>query len=97
TGAAPAGTIDLRPSFPTPGGNNGSTTTSQPPAHSTPTLTTDNNLTPTVEPSPTAPGDGRLTVQITDIPNRVLNNSTVSVGVHTSEANVTVTLYVLYN
>src|SRR5205085_2116204 len=76
TGASATGTVDLHPAFPTPGGNNGSTTTSQPPAHSTPTLqpTADNNPTPTVEPSPTTPSGGELTVQITDIPNSVSNN-----------------------
>jgi hypothetical protein len=95
-GASATGTVDLHPAFPTPGGNNGSTTTSQPPAHATPTFQ-DNNPTPTVEPSPTTPSDGKLTVQITDIPDSVSNNSTVDVGVQASEANVSVALYVLYN
>ncbi len=93
TGVTPSGTVDLRPAFPSPGGGQGSSTSSQPPAQSTPALqpTVDNQSSPT-------PGQGgTLTVQITDIPNGVQNGSVVDVGVSTNEANVTVELYVVYN
>src|SRR5207244_6148670 len=53
--------------------------------------------TPTLQSSPTPGQGGTLTVQITDIPNRVLNGSVADVGVSTNEANVTVELYVVYN
>jgi hypothetical protein len=88
----PTGTGDLRPTFAPPGGSKGSTTSSQPPAHSTPSL----QSTPTTQGSAT-PGSGTFTVQITRIPTRVQNYHTVTVGVSTSEPNVTVSLYVVYN
>ncbi len=88
----PTGTVDLRPTFAPPGGGKGSTTSSQPPAHGTPSL----QSTATVQDSPT-PGSDTLTVQITSIPARVQNYHTVMVGVSTSQPNVTVALYVVYN
>ena len=94
TGVTPSGTVDLRPAFPSPGGGQGSSTSSQPPAQSTPALqpTVDNTQS-----SPTPGQGGTLTVQITGIPNRVQNGSVVDVGVRTNEANVTVELYVVYS
>lgn len=92
-GIAPASTVDLQPTFPTPGGNTGSKSSSQPPAQSTPVL--QNTPIPTPQPSPT-PG-GSLTVQITSIPLRVPNNSRVSVGVTTNQEDVNVRLQVAYN
>ncbi len=94
TGVTPSGTVDLRPAFPSPGGGQGSSTSSQPPAQSTPALqpTVDNTQS-----SPTPGQGGTLTVQITDIPNHVQNGSVVDVGVSTNEANVTVELYVVYS
>ena len=94
TAVTPSGTVDLRPAFPSPGGGQGSSTSSQPPAQSTPALqpTVDNTQS-----SPTPGHGGTLTVQITGIPNRVQNGSVVDVGVSTNEANVTVELYVVYN
>jgi len=94
TGVTPSGTVDLRPAFPSPGGGQGSSTSSQPPAESTPALqpTVDNTQS-----SPTPGQGGTLTVQITGIPNRVQNGSVVDVGVSTNEANVTVELYVVYS
>ena len=94
TAVTPSGTVDLRPAFPSPGGGQGSSTSSQPPAQSTPALqpTIDNTQS-----SPTPGQGGTLTVQITDIPNHVQNGSVVDVGVSTHEANVTVELYVVYN
>ena len=94
TGVTPSGTVDLRPAFPSPGGGQGSSTSSQPPAQSTPALqpTVDNTQS-----SPTPGQGGTLTVQITGIPNRVQNGSVVDVGVSTNEANVTVELYVVYS
>src|SRR5437588_13127498 len=94
TGVTPSGTVDLRPAFPSPGGGQGSSTSSQPPAQSTPALqpTVDNTQS-----SPTPGHGGTLTVQITGIPNRVQNGSVVDVGVSTNEANVTVELYVVYS
>ena len=90
-GASPTGTVDLRPAFPTPGGANGSTASSQPPPQNTPTL----HQTPNPSPDP-GPG-GPLTVQITNIPPRVSNNSRVNVSVSTSEGGVNVRLVVRYN
>ena len=94
TAVTPSGTVDLRPAFPSPGGGQGSSTSSQPPAQSTPALqpTVDNTQS-----SPTPGQGGTLTVQITGIPNRVQNGSVVDVGVSTNEANVTVELYVVYS
>ena len=97
TGVTPSGTVDLRPAFPSPGGGQGSSTSSQPPAQSTPALQPTIDNTPTLQSSPTPGQGGTLTVQITDIPNHVQNGSVVDVGVSTNEANVTVELYVVYN
>jgi hypothetical protein len=91
SGASPTGTVDLRPAFPTPGGANGSTASSQPPPQNTPTLHQTPNPTP--DPSPS----GQLTVQITNIPSPVPNNSRVNVSVSTSEGRVNVRLVVKYN
>jgi hypothetical protein len=92
-GASPTGTVDLRPAFPTPGGANGSTASSQPPPQKTPVIQ------PTADPSPQPdPGPGGpLTIQITNIPTRVFNNSRVNVNVSTSEGGVNVKLMVRYN
>jgi len=97
TAVTPSGTVDLRPAFPSPGGGQGSSTSSQPSAQSTPALQPTIDNTPTLQSSPTPGQGGTLTVQITDIPNRVLNGSVADVGVSTNEANVTVELYVVYN
>lgn len=87
----PSGTVDLHPTFPTPSGGTGSTTSSQPPASSSfyPTPDTTSILQPT--------GNGSLTVQITSIPSQVSNRSRVFVGVATSEGGVTVRLQVYYD
>jgi len=84
------GTVDNKPTFPTPGGGHGSTVTSQPPVQSTP------NLQPTSPPQPTPGPQGGLTVQITSIPNRVRNNTAVDVGVTTNGANLQVSLQITY-
>lgn len=96
-GVTPSGTVDLRPTFAAPGGGQGSSTSSQPPAQGTPALQSTADSTPTIQSSPTPDQGGTLTVQITDIPNRVQNGSVVDVDVNTNEANVTVELYVVYN
>ena len=90
--SVPTGTVDVRPTFAPPGGGKGSTTSSQPPAQSTPFL----QPTSTSQSSPT-PGGGGLTVQITNIPSRVQDYQTVMVSVNTSQPNVMVSLYVVYN
>jgi hypothetical protein len=95
-GVTPSGTVDLRPVFAVPGGGQGSSTSSQPPAQSTPVLQPTDNP-PIIQSSPTPDQGGTLAVQITDIPNRVQNGSVVDVEVNTNEANVTVELYVVYN
>ena len=101
TGVTPSGTVDLRPAFPTPGGGSGGGSSSQPPMGSTPVIqnTPVGSTTPTPQPgsTPVPGGGGTLTVQITDIPGQVSNNSTVQVGVTTSEPGVTVRLQVTYN
>ncbi len=85
-------TANVRPTFAPPGGGKGSKTSSLPPAHSTPSL----QPTPSSPSNPT-PGAGTLTVQITSLPTDVRNYQSVTVGVTTSEPNVTVYLYVVYN
>ncbi|MDQ6644395.1 MAG: hypothetical protein M3Y76_08095 [Chloroflexota bacterium] len=92
----PTGTVDPHPAFPLPSGGNGSTSSSQPPAHSTPILQPTANATPTASPPTPTPGEGSLTVTITAIPVRVSNNSTVNVGVNTSLPNVSVSLVAYY-
>ena len=92
-GASPTGTVDLKPAFPTPGGATGSTASSQPPRHSTPVL----RQTPSPSPKPSQGPGGPLTVQITNIPPRVPNNSSVNVSVFTSVGGVQVRLVVRYN
>lgn len=96
TAAVPTGTVDLHPAFPLPSGGSGSTSSSQPPAYSTPILQPTPNATSTVSPSTPTPGYGPLTVTITSIPVRVSNNSTVTVGVNTSLPNVSVSLVAYY-
>ncbi len=93
-GANPTGTVDLRPSFPTPGGGSGSNQSSQPPFQQTPGLQPTN---PTVEPTPTPDNGGTLTVQITNIPSQVANGSRVPVDVKTSEPGASVLLVIRYN
>lgn len=88
--AAPtvSGTVDNKPSFPTPNSNKGSSSSSQPKAGPTPNL----------QPTPTAPSDqGTLSVQIVSIPNVVRNNTRVLVIVQTSEPGVSVRLQVTYD
>jgi len=94
-----SGGVDLRPTFPTPGGGSGGNTSSQPPLQSTPALpaTATPGGTPTPQPSPTPGSGGSLTVAITSIPAQVSDNSTVPVGVMTNEAGATVRLQVNYN
>lgn len=89
-GANPTGTVDLRPAFPTPGGGNGSTQSSQPPMQQTPALQ------PTTDQQSPTPG-GTLTVQITNLPQQVVNGSRVDVGVNTSEPGATVLLVIRYS
>ena len=93
--ARPTGAVDLRPTFPNPGGGQGGNQSSQPPLYQTPALQPTN---PTDQPSPTPnDGGGTLTVQITNIPPQVANGQTVNVSVNTSEPGATVTLVVRYN
>jgi len=88
TGVPASGTVDLRPTFPTPSGSNGSTTSSQPPAHTTPTL----------EPGvPTPNQNGSLIVVIINSPVQVTNNSKVAIDVVTNHALAEVRLQVQYN
>src|SRR5213075_2201869 len=66
------------------------TSSSQPPAHSTPILQPTSTA---IQATPT-PGGGPLTVAITSIPARVSNNS--AVAVNTSLPNVSVSLVAFY-
>lgn len=95
TSVTPAGTVDFHPTFPTPGGGSGSSTSSQPPPQQTPSLQPTPGDTPTVQPTQ-GPG-GNLTVQITSIPDSVSNNSLVNVTVNASEPGANVRLEVSYN
>lgn len=81
----PAGTVDNHPTFPTPGSNKGSSSSSQPQGGPTPSL----------QPSPV--DQGTLTVQIVSISDVVHNNSRVHVVVQTSEPGVSVRLQVTYD
>jgi hypothetical protein len=92
----PTGTVVVHPTFPPPGGGSGSGTSSQPPPQSTPVLQPTQSDNPTPQPT-SGSGNGQLTIQINGIPNHVQNNSTIPVSVTTSEPNVTVNLYVVYN
>lgn len=89
-GVLPTGIVDNHPTFPTPGGGAGATSSSQPPT-STPVL----QSTATIPPSPTATGP--LSVQITNVPSRVKNNTTVDIGVTTNRAGASVWLVISYN
>ncbi len=100
-GVNPTGTVDLRPTFPTPGGGIGTNQQSSQPSmqptpamQPTPVLQATN--TTTVQPSPTPATVGTLNVQITSIPQQVMNGSFVSVGVNTSEPGASVTLVIRY-
>ncbi len=97
TAVGPTGTLDLHPKFPTPGGGQGSTSSSQPPAASTPVLQNTPDNTPTTELSPTPDQGGELTLQITNIPSRVTNGSAVPVEVNANQPNVNVQLYIVYD
>src|SRR2546428_6913390 len=98
TGVTPQGTVDFHPTFPTPGGGQGSTDSSQPPMGSTPSLQDTPALTPTLQPTPTPTQQGgQLIIQITSIPTQVSNNSVVPVQVTANEPGVVVRLYVNYN
>ena len=93
-GANPTGTVDLRPTFTSPGGGIGTNQqSSQPPMGPTPALKPTN---PTGQPSPTPGGGGTLNVQFTSIPQQVRNGSIVSVGVNTGEPGVSVELVIRY-
>jgi hypothetical protein len=99
--SAPGSAVDLQPTFAAPQGGQGSTESSQPPAQSTavlqvPTPTSQSSPNPTPTSGPGS-GGGTLSVQITNIPGQVVNNSVVAVSVNTSEPNVTVRLQVSYN
>ena len=95
TAVVSRGTVDVHPTFPPPGGGKGSGTSSQPPTQGTPVLQATQGDTST--PQPTPGGNGQLTVQLNGVPAHVQNYSTIPVTVTTSEPNVTVDLYVIYN
>jgi hypothetical protein len=98
TGLTPQGTVDFHPIFPTPGGGQGSTESSQPPMGPIPVQQETPAITPTLPPTPTPiQQGGQLTVQITSIPAQVSNNSIVPVQVTTNEPGIFVQLYVSYN
>lgn len=83
----PSGTVDHKPSFPTPVSGKGSSHSSQPGTGPTPSL----------RPTPTSSDQGTLDVQIVDIPDVVNNQSRVQVEVQTSEPHVEVRLQVTYD
>jgi len=97
TVVAPTGTVDLRPTFPPPIGGNGSGQTSQPPAQSTPSLRPTPTDSPTAQPSPTSTPGGTLTVQITNYPPFVFNNTRQNIGISTSQPGITVWLLIHYS
>jgi hypothetical protein len=87
----PNGPVDLHPAFPTPGGGNGTGQSSQPPAHSTP------SLGPTTTGQPTMQPGGQLTLQIVNYPATVTNNSRDDITVTSSQPGVSVYLQIRYN
>jgi hypothetical protein len=94
-GANPTGTVDLRPTFPVPGGGSGTNQqSSQPPMQSTPALQATNSKD---QQSPTPGTGGTLNVQFTSLPQQVRNGSYVSVGVNTGEPGATVELVIRYS
>ncbi|HZU00224.1 MAG TPA: hypothetical protein VFA10_11210 [Ktedonobacteraceae bacterium] len=95
-GVTPQGTVDFHPTFPTPGGGQGSTDSSQPPMGPTPVVQDTPPTMPTPQPTPIQQG-GQLIVQITSIPTQVSNHSLVPVQVITNEPDISVQLYVSYN
>lgn len=93
-GVNPTGTVDLRPTFPAPGGGIGTNQqSSQPSMQQTPALQATNS---TVQPSPTPAAGGTLSVQFTSLPQQVKNGSYVRVGVNTSEPGASVILIIRY-
>lgn len=105
TGATPRGTLDTNPRFPTPGGNQGGSTSSQPPKtsgtpviQSTPTLAPTPTTVTTVQPTPTqGQQNGQLTLQITGIQTPIPNDNLDPVTVTTSQPNIAVRLVITYN
>lgn len=96
-GATPTGGVDLQPVFPTPGGGQGSTATSQPPSTGTQTLPTP---VTTVQATPTQSGNGgngQLSVQILNPPQQVSNGSVVQISVTTGQPGISVRLFITYN
>lgn len=94
-GVNPTGTVDLRPTFPAPGGGIGTNQqSSQPSMRPTPVLQATKS---TVQPSPTPTASGTLNVQITSIPQQAANGSYVSVGVNAGEPGASVVLVIRYS
>jgi len=83
----PVGTVDHHPTFPTPGSNKGSSSSSQP--HGGPP--------PVLQPGPGGPDQGTLNVLILSIPAVVRNNTHVRVVVQTTEPGVNVRLQITYD
>jgi hypothetical protein len=83
----PVGTVDNHPTFPTPGSNKGSSSSSQP--HGGPP--------PVLQPGPGGPDQGTLSVLISGIPSVVRNNTRVRVLVQTTEPGVSVRLQITYD
>ena len=85
----PLSPTEQQPTFTTPTGGQGSTTSSQPPQPPTPTpLPTEQPTLPPVLPT--------LALLITNIPQQVINNTTVPVLVTSNEPGITVRLTVDY-
>lgn len=90
-GATPQGTINLQPVFSTAG---------TPTVSSQPTQGAAIVPTPTLSPTAQAtqpPANGNLTLQITDYPQQVNNNTIVPMSIQVSQPGFTVQLIVTYN
>lgn len=92
----PQSPTDMHPTFPTPSGGQGSTSSSQPPQNPTPILQDNPPITLPTDPTLTI-GGGQPTLEITTIPQQVHNNTTVQVGVTANMADMSVHLQVIYN
>ncbi len=103
---APPSTDATRPTFPTPGGNQGGAKSGQPlpKATVTPVATATAQPNPTIAPTATVPvvqptptQIEQLTVQIDNPPTRVINNTIEPINIATNKADIGVTLVITYN
>lgn len=94
-GTTPQGTPNLQPTVPAPGSTAGTPTVGSQPTVSA-TLVPTPALSPTV-PATQPPANGNLTLQITNYPQQVSNNTTVPITIQANKPGASVQLLVTYN